>query len=655
MCSTLKYFERLSFMLTRGTHVADVAIISPQEPCVVDAGRAGKSSVPLAHALVERLAVNGTTDCDFLDSESVLAAAIERDADGAALAVSGERYRVVILPCMFAIRPAVRGKLDAFAAAGGRVIEAQKAEDVALPVVSRPDVIGNPGLKCHHRRLPGCDIYYLVDWDGRTDIRLRAAGTVEYWDLWTGDRLAEPRAGEPLLVVVKAGEGEAVVNAPKRVDDGRRLAVEGDWEVEFIPTMDNRWGDYRLPAFDGMIGPEVRAMRWVEEDSVENLGFGPQFLVASNQPTPESSNPESQPFNLSTFQPFNFSWRYGVFDKPGNQDNYHGLNRKVTDMFLVMGPYSQKSFYDMDPPEHDRSLRTKYKTYVYAASNLEARIVAESEQPWALDPSSLDKWAPPSIVSLKVGGGEVAPDAKVALRAGWTPVEVEYEGYGRAALVFLATLPSPRTGAAEPGLPLSMKWHSMQSRLNFDPFGGRHRTGTFVASVPPGTVDAEVSVYGRLLRKEIRDGELVLEIEFEPGLVGGNAFKDVVKLVTRPALMPLGDWARYEGLRCYSGGAVYRKTVEVPGSFRRGAKRIELDLGSVGCAAEVAVNGIKAGVRTCPPWRVDVTDALVDGPNDIAVTVYNTLNNHYQTIPTRYKVPASESPSGLLGPVSFVR
>ncbi|MBQ6924556.1 MAG: hypothetical protein IJQ73_07940 [Kiritimatiellae bacterium] len=654
MGTTLKYFERLAYMLTRGVHVADVAILSPQEPCVIDFERAKATSVPLAHALVERLAVSGTTDCDFIDSDSVLAAAIERDTDGAALAVAGERYRVVLLPDMFAIRPAVREKLDAFAARGGRVVEVKDVDDVKLPLVPQPDVVGNAGLKYHHRRLDNCDIYYLVDWDGQTEIRLRARGVVEYWDLWTGGKLTAPRAGEPLLVVVRRGGGNAVVPALKTPVKTEQLPIEGNWRVSFTPTLDNRWGDYRLPAFDAMIGPEVRAMRWIEEDRVENLGFGPQFLTASNQPPPNSSTANSQLFNFSTFQLFNFSWRYGVFDKPGNQDNYHGLNRKVTDLFFVMGPYSQKGYYDMEPPDHDRSLRTTYTTFVHAPADLEAQIIAEAEPPWALSEDSQKRWEPPSIVSLKVGDEDVQPGARVALKAGYTPVEVQYEGYGRAALVFVATSPSSQADNAPQELPLAMRWNAMPGRLSYDPFGGKYKTGTFVATVPPGTVDAVVDVRGKLLKKEIRGGVLTLEIAFEPGFVGGNAFNDAVKLVTEPADMALGDWAQWEGLRCYSGGATYSKTVEVPAAFRKDAARIVLDLGDVGCAAEVAVNGNIVGTRTCPPWTVDVTDALQDGPNDFAVTVYNTLNNHCQTIPTRYKVTTEKAPSGLLGPMALV-
>lgn len=39
------------------------------------------------------------------------------------------------------------------------------------------------------------------------------------------------------------------------------------------------------------------------------------------------------------------------------------------------------------------------------------------------------------------------------------------------------------------------------------------------------------------------------------------------------------------------------------------------------------------------------------GGNTLKVTVYNTLNNHYQTIPTRYRTAVEAAPFGLLGPV----
>jgi hypothetical protein len=73
-----------------------------------------------------------------------------------------------------------------------------------------------------------------------------------------------------------------------------------------------------------------------------------------------------------------------------------------------------------------------------------------------------------------------------------------------------------------------------------------------------------------------------------------------------------------------------------------------LDLGGVTASAEVRINGRPAGIRLAPPWKFDLTTLAKPGDNRIEVLVYNTLANHYTTIPTRYVRP---TPSGLLGPV----
>ena len=57
-----------------------------------------------------------------------------------------------------------------------------------------------------------------------------------------------------------------------------------------------------------------------------------------------------------------------------------------------------------------------------------------------------------------------------------------------------------------------------------------------------------------------------------------------------------------------------------------------------------------AGIRVAPPWRVDISKQVKPGENRIEVLVFNTLANHYLTIPTRYR---GELTSGLLGPVTL--
>ena len=44
-------------------------------------------------------------------------------------------------------------------------------------------------------------------------------------------------------------------------------------------------------------------------------------------------------------------------------------------------------------------------------------------------------------------------------------------------------------------------------------------------------------------------------------------------------------------------------------------------------AAVVSINGRRAGAVWAPPYRVDITELLRDGPNEIRVEVYNTAIN----------------------------
>ena len=76
-----------------------------------------------------------------------------------------------------------------------------------------------------------------------------------------------------------------------------------------------------------------------------------------------------------------------------------------------------------------------------------------------------------------------------------------------------------------------------------------------------------------------------------------------------------------------------------------------LDLGMVVSSAEVRVNGLLASIMPAPPWRVDITPLLRTGENRLEVLVYNTLSNHYLTIPTNYR---GKLDSGLIGPVKLV-
>ena len=597
------YFTRLSYLLTRGAHVADVAIVSPQEPVTVEPWRAGKS-VQTAHETAIRLATEESIDCDFIDADSLAAATIAHDEFGAVLRAADETYRVIVLPGMFVMRDSSRRKIAAFEAAGGRVLRIESAAEFVFPHDFPRDVEGNRALKVCHRRTEAYDFYYLVDWDGKTPIRLRSEGVLEFWDPWTGERRSEPPASGPVLAVVKREQGKSratILPTMRRTVD--RIPVDGEWTVEYLPVLDNSDGDYRLPATPGPIGPEVTRMFWVEEHREQMLGFAPQFLEDG------------------CADPFEFSWRYGVFGKPGDQDNYHGLNRRVTGDFFILGPYDVSYFYDMDPKDGETPPHKVFRTGVYAPAPTQAKVTVSATAPFTADNSSKPRWPKPEPASIKLGGRAVRDGEIVELAAGYTGLEVEYNAFGRAMVVL-----DSKPGEHRLPPPLSSPYcdEAMPGRLLFDPYRGQYRTGTFTATVPPGTYDAEVEVYGEILEKKIEHGLLTVKTAFVPGRIGGGAFKGPIRLNVRPAATPLGNWARYEGLRTYSGGARYATTFTAA-PLADGVRAV-LSLGRVGSAASVRLNGGKEHVLMTAPWEVELAaEELREGENRLEVTVYNSV------------------------------
>jgi hypothetical protein len=96
--------------------------------------------------------------------------------------------------------------------------------------------------------------------------------------------------------------------------------------------------------------------------------------------------------------------------------------------------------------------------------------------------------------------------------------------------------------------------------------------------------------------------------------------------VTMPWLVP---WNEHEdpGVRHFSGTATYIKTFRVPGEFMGRDRRIYLDLGKVEVMATVRLNGKNLGILWKPPYRVEVTYALIEGANELEIGVTNLWIN----------------------------
>lgn len=122
-----------------------------------------------------------------------------------------------------------------------------------------------------------------------------------------------------------------------------------------------------------------------------------------------------------------------------------------------------------------------------------------------------------------------------------------------------------------------------------------------------------------------------------------------------------GSWTETEELESlrpvsekhkeFSGVMEYTKTVNV----KKDGSRYIFSPQYVFECMEVTVNGVVAGTKICPPYDVDITNALTDGDNEITVRVANTLLRDANTKPGIFGPDrAVMEPSGMFGTICLV-
>ena len=91
----------------------------------------------------------------------------------------------------------------------------------------------------------------------------------------------------------------------------------------------------------------------------------------------------------------------------------------------------------------------------------------------------------------------------------------------------------------------------------------------------------------------------------------------------------LSDWSERpeEGIRYYSGIAVYGKKFDYPDFDRDKSSEIFLDLGKVKNLARVRLNGKDLGILWTAPWKVKITDVLKEKDNELEIEVANLWVN----------------------------
>lgn len=121
-----------------------------------------------------------------------------------------------------------------------------------------------------------------------------------------------------------------------------------------------------------------------------------------------------------------------------------------------------------------------------------------------------------------------------------------------------------------------------------------------------------------------------------------------------------------EGIKYYSGTAVYHKTFDVTKAQLVQGEKILLNLGEVSDMAEVYLNKVKLDTLWKAPFQADITKAVKAGKNQLEIRVTNEWTNRMvgdQAAPDKkildnYVMPFGgkykTGTSGLLGPVKLI-
>lgn len=732
----LEYTERLSYLMSQGKHVCDIAIMYPTESMQAYPEAEPKATFDAALSLS-----NAGLDYDFLNYTSLRDASIR---DGV-MHIAEEQYKIMVLVDMKAMHHRSLQKILEHYRSGGIVLasgelpnastrsgendkevdaickelfgltskeasagkaagkQTNRAGGVGMYLAAGnlveqiqslivPDFKPEDGTgKVLHRRVGERDVYMVMDVTKGTTCFFRSTGKVELLDATTGDAKEYPVARQTAegtwLSMEKESENSYLFvfspGTPTFADSQKEqlqlvstLSMDGKWEVELLPTMNNKWGDFRLPASDEMIGAEARSFRhqpdvdsdkrWMQPDFDDShwkesiYGFGMQALlytISADQSIQEAVSAVNE--GRLPYAPYDFSWQYGVWDNPGSQ-GMHGLKGKVSDGFFIL----------------DQGCHQIYKTQVYAPEDGSYRIETEGVIPDLL------------LIDGKNSVG------KVRLEKGWHQLVVAYANTEKstyvfeggalhdfrnrgAVVLFPESSPVPEKPSSYSPF-VSMRW-GLGEHLSFDPYGGENERWNYRFQSVPGLEEMKFTVAGSNLRvwldgiplpdkqihctatksseihtyqvklgevqKEI--GTVAFSVDRERGYQGAAVLCEPIKMKTGIGLLNTGDWSDTGSLKYYSGGMFYRNQLKLDTVDENG--KVLLNLTNLTATGEVKVNGQSAAILMRPPYEVDITGLVKPGINQIEVLVYSTLSNHYQTIPTPYRgIPEA----GLIGPVT---
>ncbi|GAB6119753.1 glycosyl hydrolase [Dysgonomonas termitidis] len=714
----LECTERLSYILSQGYHCADVAVLYPVEPVIAGYG---DGCVKKSFAVGELLYKNGM-DFDFMDYESLARSKV----DSKNLNIAGESFKVLIIPSMKAIRSSSLEKILEFKRNGGVIINIGDKPQVTERGRNHPKdkklleqifeggkntihcinetesllsiidqkfqrdfrVISGTGENetpyVMHRTIDGKDLYAVYNIKKGTECFFRAKGAAHLWNPWTGkitplsvEKIT--REGIVLRLPLENSDIQIITFDPSIKPTIEKYApneyatkyipLNGDWQFEIVPLLDNDYGDFSLPAYNDKVGAIIyrASYSFSNKETLNTFTFGTKFMILSAVPEIDIEILKSSiKENLSTidshgrnysWQPYEFSWRWGVEGDYGYQ-GWHGLKARMYDDFIRLG----KKEYTWNANEIVRIQEENGEKNYYLFTRVNA-------------PRSgfyLAEYGKMFPANIYINGQHAESSPELELKQGINEILLHFDSYGVTRFALRDGKPDIIEETLKES-PLRMKYRGDKSLLLFDIREEVSNHGEFSFTSAPGLKELFFSSYGKawvnanniaaemivtgtredgliqytakLAEPAIRPVNIIINVDEPLGYGGGSVIDSPIKQICTEGIIPIGDWSTIEGLKAYSGGAWYRYNMELEDLPQRKAT---LNLGQVISTARVRINKKEAGLRLSAPWKFDVSDYLQTGNNLIEVLVCNTAANYYLSVPTRYRGTIE---SGIIGPV----
>ena len=450
--------------------------------------------------------------------------------------------------------------------------------------------------------------------------------------------LSMPLSDRELLIVMLEPDKEVWAELPLYTpfsDDDELIKMDGEWTSEFIPTMNNKYGDWRLPAHDGYIGPEARELEYCycyreneipekAEWKTSTYSYGTYFHIAEGEVDEAKLITAERP--TEEMKEYRFSAKYGVEGDAGNQNSYHGLKGFLSDEFLVMGKKRRtharsSSVYEGDEPY-----------YFFTTVNTDEEMTVSIET-GAYKPDKI--W----IDHIEIFGEQIR------LSEGRHHILLRFPHGGRSYFVLR------KSNSFEQTLPLVTNWFENTDILKFDALSeNRGKYCCYRFKTPVGAkmmrVSSKIPVKAYINGNELqcigfnefaidtpRSAEVTLFAKQFMGEYDTALFTEPIAFDTGEGIYDTSISPDEQGMNFYSGGISLKKSVNLTKNGKRKFFDVNTDFG---CAFEIYVNESKVMSMLTKPYRCDITKYICNGDNIIEVRAFNDLHNHMKTIPTNF-------------------